>query len=516
MGRGRAGRLFPRVRKGSYRLSILLPWAVALLPTPLAQAQEQIIWEAPAMTGWREADSVEVHGRMENGVFHPDSIAIPQHSGNALPALIHLDENIIDSAQIRPFGVEERVQARKVKQGIAIECGLGDAPAGLVLRWPGFRFPIGFGGRWNMEGGATAAIGVSVVKAGDDAPSEAVEVLTRDGLSLPFQDIGAQQALILTCPAQGASGLLESVRLVSAESSRAATPRGTWIWQEQLWRAAPEKFANAAVKAGFNELAIQVPTVPDEALARLAKVLDGKGITLRLVDGDPSMATAEGLQKALARLDRLRRWSATYWRTGNQPVLELDIEPYGEARFAADPAAGWRGWAEAVRKLAVAWGHPVVIDVPWWMLQSEAGAAALQIVRPSVQEIVVMAYRTEPQLILDAAEPWLATGARVQVAIETGPVANEVTRTYRRAKRGALRLSDGNAKLFQSVQEAAPGEVAYELAVQNIVKGDRVSFFGALDRALEVERKLNPVLKGWTGYNGFRLHGWPMAAPEIL
>lgn len=127
-----------------------------------------------------------------------------------------------------------------------------------------------------------------------------------------------------------------------------------------------------------------------------------------------------------------------------------------------------------------------------------------------------MAYRTEPQLILDAAEPWLATGARVQVAIETGPVANEVTRTYRRAKRGALRLSDGNAKLFQSVQEAAPGEVAYELAVQNIVKGDRVSFFGALDRALEVERKLNPVLKGWTGYNGFRLHGWPMAAPEIL
>jgi len=165
-----------------------------------------------------------------------------------------------------------------------------------------------------------------------------------------------------------------------------------------------------------------------------------------------------------------------------------------------------------VRELSAAWGGPVAVDVPWWMQKSSAGISAAQAASSSISEFVVMAYRTDPQLILDAAEPWLCGGKAVQVAIETGPVAIEATQTYRRATQGTLRLSDRAVELLPVALQAERGEAVYKLEAQTVTQPGRISFQGETDRAIEVERKLSPILQGWPNFRGFRLHGWPLRA----
>jgi hypothetical protein len=473
-------------------------------------AEAQLMWEAPAMKGWREAEWIEVHGTMDGGVFRPDSAMIAQPSGAPSSSLIPLGENVVALAQLRPFGIEERVYVREEGGGIAIDCKPGSAPAGLVLSWPGFRLPGGYHGQWLLKGRSDTNIAVTQVRTGEDASAVTAGYWNGEGISLAFTEQHGQ-SLVLACPAEGASARLDSLMLAPATSSAAAIGRASWVWREEDWRSDPQGFAEAAAAAGFNELAVQVPAKADAVLVQLIEALEQRGIEMRLLDGDPSMATPEGLETAVARISHLRHWLAKH-RAPESLMLELDIEPYGQPGFAADAEAGWRGWAMAVRELSAAWGRPVAVDVPWWMQNSSAGISAAQAAISSISEFVVMAYRTDPQLILDAAEPWLRGGKAVQVAIETGPVATEATQTYRRATQGTLRLSDRAVELLPAVRQAEGGEAVYKLEAQTVTQPGRISFHGETDRAVEVERKLSPILQGWPNFRGFRLHGWPLRA----
>lgn len=283
--------------------------------------------------------------------------------------------------------------------------------------------------------------------------------------------------------------------------------RGTWVWRERDWHGDPLAFARHAAAAGWTELAIQAPARPDAALARLAAALAERKIGFRLLDGDPAMATAEGRAEAVRRFARLRRWCDDHLAA--RPLLELDIEPYALPGFAADPEAGWQDWARTVQAIAAAWGGPVAVDVPWWMRRSPQGHAALGKARASIREIIVMAYRTDPQLILDAAESWLAeAGPPVRIAIETGPVAQEAERLYRRAPSGTLKLSDAGAELLAAPEAAGPAAFTFALVRETRTDPARISFHGAPSRAAEAERALLPLLSGWPGFAGFRLHGW--------
>jgi hypothetical protein len=468
------------------------------------------MWEAPTVKGWREAEWIEVHGTMDDGIFRPDSVMITQPSGAASPSLIPLGENIAALARPRPFGVEERVDIRAEGGGIGIDCKPGSAPAGVMLSWPGFRLPAGYHGQWLLTGRSDGNIAVTQIRTGEDAPALPAGYWEGEGLSIAFIE-QHRQTLVLACPAEGASARLDSLMLAPATSSTAALGRGSWVWREEDWCSDPGGFAEAAAAAGFNELAVQVPAKADAVLAQLIDALEQRGIKMRLLDGDPSMATPAGLEAAVARINELRRWLAKHGAPQSL-VLELDIEPYSQPGFAADPDKGWRGWAVAVRKLSAAWGGPVAVDVPWWMQKSSAGILAAQAASSSISEFVVMAYRTDPQLILDAAEPWFRGGKAVQVAIETGPVAIEATQSYRRATQGTLRLSDRAVELLPTARQTERGEAVYKLEAQTVTQPGRISFHGETDRAIEVERKLSPILQGWPNFRGFRLHGWPLRA----
>jgi hypothetical protein len=239
-------------------------------------AEAQAIWEAPVVKGWREAESIDVHGTMNDGIFRPDAIAITEFHGVTAPALVPLNENILGLAQPRPFGVEERVVIRKDGGQVVMDCQPGRSPAGLILRWPDFRLPTSYQGQWLLKGHNDGKIAVTPVKAGQDAPAVPAGYWKGEALSLAFTE-HEDQALVLTCPVEGASALLQSVTLAPAESSTSVLARGTWIWREEDWRPDPEDFAGAAAAAGFTELAVQVPAKADAAFARLIGALEQRG-----------------------------------------------------------------------------------------------------------------------------------------------------------------------------------------------------------------------------------------------
>lgn len=486
---------------GRGTLFLLAAWAAAMP----AHAADRMIWKGPAVKNWREVEQVTLSGTLEAGTFHPVSIAPAQPPASPVPMLVPIGEELLPLADIRPFGREERVEIHRVGHQTIIRCRPGQAPAGVLLDWPDRRWPRSFGGLWRLDGQAGANMGISAVRPGEDAPAPPAATWIGGPLTLPVA-AGADQRLVLICPATGASARLDTVTLMPA-SDRLPDARGSWIWREQDWRADPSGFVRRAAAAGWTELAIQAPARPDAALTHLAAALADQGITFRLLDGDPAMATPDGIGGAMARFAQLRRWCEDHLAV--RPVLELDIEPYAHPGFAADPSAGWHAWAEAVRAIAGFWGGAVAVDLPWWMRRSPMASAALEKASPSIAEIIVMAYRTDPQLILDAAEGWLAgAGPPVRIAIETGQVAAEATRTYRRAASGTLRLSDAGAELLGEDAPADPSGAFFALMEESRTDPARISFHGALSRAGEVERTIRPLLAGWPRFAGFRAHGW--------
>ena len=152
------------------------------------------------------------------------------------------------------------------------------------------------------------------------------------------------------------------------------------------------------------------------------------------------------------------------------------------------------------------------VDVPWWMLGAPGGASALRNARTSIGTIVVMAYRTEPQLILEAAEPWLATGVPVKIAVEAGEVATEVQRTYRRSPAGALAINGGHAALHSAPIAGTEGVATFSLAGETRTRPDRVSFYGRDAERVAAERTILPFLTAWPNFRGFRIHGLPGSA----
>ncbi|WP_242128323.1 hypothetical protein [Sphingobium sp. Sx8-8] len=479
-------------------------WA-AIAP---AGAAETLIWKGPVVANWRELDQLTLTGTIEEGIFQPRSLAPYQPAAPSPPLLVPLGENILPLAAIRPFGTEDRAQIERGAGGATILCRAGKASAGVILRWPDRRLPAAYHGLWRLAGKTGAAIGIAAVAPGQDASAQSI--WTSDQVQVPLAKLEGEQTLVLICPAAGGSARLEAVMLVPGQAKPTSAPRGTWIWRERDWHDDPLAFARTAQAAGWNELAIQAPRQPDAALVRLAAALAARGIGYRLLDGDPHMATPPGLRDAVTRFTRLRHWCDANLTT--RPVLELDIEPYALPGFAADPGGGWRAWAETVRAIARTWEGAVSVDVPWWMRRSPEALAAIDSIRPSIRDIVVMAYRTDPQLILDAAESWLGTsGPPIRVAIETGPVAMEASRNYRRADSGTLKLSDSGAELLSSPEISAPDHAMFAQQQENRTDPVRISFHGFPERAAQVEQAITPLLGGWPGFAGFRVHGWDAA-----
>ena len=395
--------------------AVALASAGAIVPAAVAQTPAPI-WSGPAEPQWAQAETLELHGTERDGSFMPTRLSLPEREteSRAGPRLLPLTGNLLPLLRPRIFGVEERVVITTKAGALRIRCRAGSRPAGVVLEPIGYHFPRNMTANLVLGGAASAAVGLSLVVPGSDAPAPPQTRFSGGRAALPLRRDAS--AMVIGCPLAAGEIVLQDARIEPVGGP--AARYGSWVWDATEAIRNPAAFVGDLTALGLGDIAIQPPADPADILP-VVRALSVSGIAAHLVEGDPDMIQPDGLARALGRVHRLRRAIESLQSADSAVRLELDIEPYGHPAYGRDPAAAWRSWTSAVEAIARIWGGPVDVDVPWWMLGAPGGPSALRNARNSIGTIVVMAYRTEPQLILEAAEPWLAMGVPVAVHVKT-------------------------------------------------------------------------------------------------
>jgi hypothetical protein len=485
------------------------------------------LWSGSIAARTTSPSRITIEGVEVDGRFVPRAASIPdnelkQPSKVSLP----LGENLIDRLKPRAFSSEERAEAVQSNDGLAIGCSEGSAPAGIVLETGAFHFPRGARLRLVAGGqGSGKSLGLSIIDRGGDAPPLEQVPVGANGVSLQLPPIHTDNPpaldVILNCPPGQGSFRLNSLSLEPDLRASLVSHTGTWLWEADAWLAAdPRLIEDWTVAFGLDRVFLQLKIdnaeiVGETALAELIGHLGKRGISVHAVEGDPAMVTADGLTHALQRVAAIGRYQSASPPETRLTGLQFDIEPYLLADFARDPATVWGQWAAAIQSLSSAWGEPVSVVVPFWMLGSEAGRVAAATARPAISDVSVMAYRTDPGEVTALSEPWLAWGALnnvpVSVAIENGSLGVEIHRTFVRAETGNVLLKmegpTGTVSLFSEPVEARRDELAYAFHHEIRVNPARISFMNNRDKLAVARTELARLLVAWPSFDGLMIHG---------
>lgn len=375
--------------------------------------------------------------------------------------------NLLNQLQLRPYGVEERVQAQVRDGRLTLQCRAGSRPAGLLLSAPWTmpqaalvlaaqyradgRFTLSLAdeaasraesalelGHLDVSGPAAGSVPADAGQAGtqaaaDSAPASAV-------LALPTAGWERTQwrHFALACPGHGATLTLDSLQLQPQPA--APPPRATWVWRSSAWISHPASVLALARRHGMRTLFITVPTrgaaVQQPArLAAFVRQARQAGIALWALEGDPHMALPE---HHAATIDRVRAIAA--YNRGAAPAARLhgvqfDIEHYLLDGYGLAAQQHDRAYAQLLAKLkAAAAGLPLDFVAPFWWRSNGTVLGALA---QAASVVTVMDYRTDAAQIRDFATPFLDWGARhgvgVRIALESGAIAPEYQHRYVRA-----------------------------------------------------------------------------------
>lgn len=483
------------------------------------------LWSRSVAMRTPSPSHIIVEGADIDGRFVPQAVSIPHdHPKKLKKTPLPLGEDLLGRFEARSFGSEERVEVVWSKDGSTIRCGKGTAPAGAILETRASHFPRMARLRLVVAGLAPSGpFGLSIVERGEDAPSPPQSLIGIDGVSLqlppgPTGDLPSRD-VVINCPSGQGSLQLDAVSLEPDRSLSPVSSTGTWLWNAEAWLTRPWLVEEWAVTSRLDRVFLQLridngKLTDGQALADLIARLGRRGISVHAVEGDPAMITADGLDNALRRAAAIRRYQLASRPDAHLAGLQFDIEPYLLAEFALDSAAVWSQWAAAIQSLSLAWGQPVSIVVPFWMLDSEGGSAAMASARVAVSDVTVMAYRTEIGEVTALSEPWLTWGALherpIRVALENGPIGVEVHQTFVRAETGHLRLITENGiatvSLLSKPTRAQQGALAYAFHQETRVNPARISFMNNRAKLAVARAELSRLLVAWPSFDGLMIH----------
>ncbi len=455
-----------------------------------------ILWSRPVAVPTPAPSRVVIEGLETDGRFVPRAVSFPD------------DEP--DKATKAPLPRGENLLGRF-------------APAGVVLETDAFHFPRPARLRLVVAGvGSGEPLGLSAVKRNEDATSVPQAFVTADGgsLQLPSNPTNERPDRngVINCTAGHASFRISSVSLQPDFPPGALSPTGTWLWEAEAWLARPKQIEEWAVTSRLDRIFLQLKIdnweVADRnALAEFVTRMGKREISVHAVDGDPAMVAGDGLDDALRRVAAIRSYQFTSQPSARLAGLQFDIEPYLLADFAFDSAAIWARWAQAIQAISSAWGEPVCVVVPFWMRDSEAGAAAVAAARPSISGLTVMAYRTETGEVTALSEPWLAWGTLnqlpISIAIENGPLGVEVHRTFVRAETGSLQLTEGGTATVSLLSQPIPvrqGALAYAFHDETRINPERISFMNDRGKLAVARAELARLLVAWPSFDALMIH----------
>jgi hypothetical protein len=440
------------------------------------------------------------------------------------PAPMPLRTNLLAGMQVRTYGVEERVQARLDGGRLRIDCRAGSRPAGVLLTgpWtiPRLRAHLAatYSGKGRFVWQAADAAQAARESALDMGQLSAATGSTR--LALPATlDRAGWRHFVLACPAAGGSLALDS--LVLEPDAPSAAPRSTWIWDRSAWRERGEELLDWAARERIGELFIVVPLeegrIKDpELLAAFVRRAGNKDIGISAVEGDPHMVLPGERAATAARARAYAAYNATAEPAARLRSIQFDIEPYLLPEHVLPAARLDREYVATLAALREAAGSmPLEFVVPFWWGNRQA---LLDGLARHADAVSVMDYRTDPGQILGFAIPFLdwgaATGKRVRIALEAGPLPVETQRRYRRASEGGtgdmlLFTVDGQQVLVLLRQPLAhPRATPYKLVDSRRIDGSATTFHKDKDALRALLPRLEADFGAWPGFAGIALHEW--------
>ena len=244
------------------------------------------------------------------------------------------------------------------------------------------------------------------------------------------------------------------------------------------------------------------------------------GIAVEAVEGDPRMVQEEGLAAALARARLYADYQRGSGKSEKLAGIQYDIEPYSLADWSGD-ASDWKCWSGSIARLSQAAGEPVDLVLPFWTAATEEGVRFLAAVSGSIRGLSVMSYRTDPAELTQIAEPLLAWGSKVgkpvRLALEAGPLPDEIEEVYRPAATGTLALLDDPEPRIQHLEREGTltGARMYRLSQRSVIRGARLSFLGREEAMSALAARATAVFTAWPSFAGFALHGLDWTISEV-
>ena len=443
---------------------------------------------------------------------------------------IPLAVELIDQFDISAFGVEGRASASRSNGRIALECSPGQRAAGMILRMPfhglPHAIPLSVSVSYIADGAFEAALSdTQRTASGDPLPLARLRsARTTIRLDIPRQGLDSDlvESFTIACPRRAARFEMTSLEIRPKIERPAATQRASWVWQPDRWMNSPEALLDRFAKTGVRTLFVTVPiNMQEETVAhaheleRFVNAATKRGLKIWAVVGDPG-AVIESERAVFARHPvAYARYNSSVPATAQLGGIQFDIEPYLNAGYALDPAAWYEAYLDTLRQLRQASGLPIEVDVPfWWADQQTANGPLMDRLAAVTDGVTVMDYRTDTAQIKRLALPFLEWRARqqrtVRIALESGPIPDEVQRHYRPAPSGEMALvAVGTRHVLLELDRAQSFPAAtptFQLSHATPVPASATTFAGRHDALLQLLPELEKLWSAWPSFAGIALH----------
>lgn len=509
------------------RKAAFAAFLAAGLATPAGADDGRVQWRGPAPAEAAESRTLKLLGHWTDGRFVVSEI-IPESAAAAGPGSVALPIGMDLGLEAAPFGSDGRATLATDGNAMTLSCGPGTKAAGMLLGRPGHHLPLRANLRVAVEGRARGEFRLAVSDARRAAAEDPLILgaLGSPPVRLPLPDSGLDRAswrsFAILCPRAG--GQLAIARLI-LESGAAPVDgrRATWVWQAERWQGDGAALLDRLSRARFAVAFVTVPLVADgtsvarpRALGRFVRAARERGIEVWAVEGDPRAVLPAERARWVGRVRAFAAYNRTAAPAERLAGLQLDIEPYLLPQYVRDRAAMHARYVETIAALRGVGGIALEVAVPFWF----AGAATRSgwlMDALDVDGVTVMNYRTDPALLQQSAEPFLAWGAMrgtpVRIAVEYGPLPDQEMLMFERAESGRLWLDATPAGPDLSLHADAaanPGGASYRLVGRWPVPAARTTFQGRAESLWRTVAELERAFAAWPSFAGMAVHEPPL------
>jgi hypothetical protein len=453
---------------------------------------------------------------------------IPLHEGDPPPASLPLATELITQLSAAAFGTANRAAINQDASGILLDCAGGNTPAGALLRSRAGALPAGASIALKLDADANGSFRFGTADAAREQLGEALVLGTiNPGTSSTLFSLPADlhattwQFWVINCPAASAKLTIRSIRLQSQQSGPVPR-RALWFWEPSAWQKNPGALFKLLAENAANTVFVTIPLTSGNSriaesavLERFVAEASKAGVSVWAVVGDPLAVLPEGRRQYVAMARAYAAYNRDAPSAARLAGMQLDIEPYLNRGYHIDTEAWLSAYLETLSQVRAQATMPIDVAVPfWWGRQRYRDGMFLDHLRPLVEVVTVMNYRTDRQQLVDFAEPFLAWGVRsrrsIRIGLEAGPIPDESQHIFRSSAQGDLWLVplEENALILSiNVPQANPAGGAYSYSHTLDRTGNSTTFH----RNVNVMRTLLPELENiwsaWPSFGGIALHG---------